>query len=324
MQISKAVITAAGRGVRLYPAVDTVQRGMLPIVDRDGLTKPVLQIIAEEALDSGIEEICVVCAPGDEERYLGQFRSLRDNLLEAFRSVDWARAQAARIDNLLKRLRFAVQDEPRGYGDAVACARDFVAGEPFLLLLSDHLYLSRVEDRRCAQQVLDVAKLADCAVAAVQATREHLVGRYGTLSGKRLADGPGLYQIESIVEKPSLSRAELELQTPGLRAGHYLCFFGIHVLTPRVFDLIEEERAAHGGNGELQLTPALDALARREKYVALEVRGTRYDIGTRFGLLQAQIALGLEGPYRTDLLTTVVELMAETRLRSDGDGGESQ
>jgi UTP--glucose-1-phosphate uridylyltransferase len=316
VQITKAVITAAGRGVRLYPAADTVQRGMLPIVDRDGLAKPVIQIIAEEALDSGIDEVCIVCAPGDGDRYLEQFRSLRTNLLDAFKSVDWARDQAARIDNLLKRLRFAVQEEPRGYGDAVSCARDFVANEPFLLLLSDHLYLSHVEGRRCARQLIDAADAMNCAVAAVHPTREHLVGRYGTLSGKRLPDSPGLYQIEHIIEKPSLSRAELELQTPGLRVGHYLCFFGMHVLTPRVFELLEEERAR--SNSDFQLTPALDSLAHRDKYLALELQGTRYDIGARFGLLQAQMALALAGPYRTEVLSNTVELLAETRL-CEGD-----
>ncbi|MDX9975157.1 MAG: sugar phosphate nucleotidyltransferase [FCB group bacterium] len=313
MQITKAVITAAGRGIGLYPAADTVQRGMLPLVDSDGLAKPVMQIIAEEALDSGIEEVCVVCAPGDGDRYIEQFRSLRENLLVAFKSVDWAREQAARIDNLLKRLRFAVQAEPRGYGDAVSCAREFVGNEPFLLLLSDHLYLSQLAGRRCARQLMEAADTMSCSVAAVHATREHLVGRYGTLSGKRLADAPGLYQIENIVEKPSLSRAELELHTPGLRVGHYLCFFGMHVLTPRIFELLDEERAK--SNGDLQLTPALNTLTQRDKYLALEIQGSRYDIGARFGLFEAQVALGLAGPYRSELLSKMVDLLAEAQLR---------
>lgn len=316
MQVTKAVITAAGRGVRLYPAADTVQKGMLPVVDRDGLTKPVLQIIAEEALDSGIEEVCVVCAPGDAERYLSQFRLLRENLLEAFKSVDWAKEQAARIDNLLKRLRFQAQEQPLGYGHAVYCARDFAAGEPFLLLLGDHLYRSRRENKRCAQQLIETAVAADSAVAAVHATREHLVNRYGTLSGKRLPDRPGLYQIEAIREKPSVTQAELELQTPGLRAGHYLCFFGMHVLTPTVFELLEEVRdTAAGPSGEFQLTPALDLLARRERYLALEVEGSRYDIGAKFGTLEAQIALGLASRDRNELLTALVELLAEAGAR---------
>lgn len=312
MRVRKAVITAAGRGVRQYPASDTVQKAMLPLVDRDGLTKPVIQIIAEEALDSGIEEICIVCAPGDEEKYLGQLRALRGNLMDAYEGVEWARNQAARLDNLCKRLSFVVQEEPKGYGHAVLCAKHFAGGEPFLLLLGDHLYISDVPGKRCAAQLMELALQEACAAAAVHSTREHLIGRYGTLSGKRVPDAPGVYQIERIIEKPSLSRAEMELHTPGLRAGHYLCFFGMHVLPPTVFGILDNHLAAgEAGNGELQLTPALQELANREKYLALEVRGTRYDTGAMFGLLEAQIALGLAGQNRDEVLTTVVELLAE-------------
>ncbi|MGZ3472649.1 MAG: sugar phosphate nucleotidyltransferase, partial [Isosphaeraceae bacterium] len=142
MQITRAVITAAGRGARQYPASDTVQKAMLPVVDRDGLTKPVLQIIAEEALESGIEEICVVSAPGDEAVYRDHFRNYAANLRSAFKGVEWAEEQARRLFDLKQRLRFSVQPEPQGYGHAVWCAREFVAGQPFLLLPGDHLYLS--------------------------------------------------------------------------------------------------------------------------------------------------------------------------------------
>jgi len=317
VRIKKAVITAAGRGNRLFPAADTVQKGMLPLVDRDGVCKPVLQIIAEDALDSGVEEICVVCAPGDDAAYKRLFGCLRDNLVEAYKGVDWAQSQASRIDNLLKRLHFAPQQSPVGYGDAVHCAKEFVGSEPFLLLLGDHVYLSADPDgKRCVQQVIEVAAREECAVAAVRATREHLVGRYGTVSGKRVPDQPGLYQIEKILEKPSLSRAELELQIPGLRVGHFLCFFGLHVLTHRIFEIIEEQ-ARDNGNAEIQLTPALQALASTETFLALEVRGDRYDIGVKFGLLQAQLALGLAGEDRDRLLASLVGVLAQAHERQD-------
>ncbi len=322
MHIRKAVITAAGRGVRLYPVADTLQKEMLPVVDRDGLAKPVVQIIAEEAIDSGIEEICIVCAPGDEEQYLRQLRLLRENLLSAYSGADWAQEQARRLDNLIRRLSFAVQDEPRGYGHAVHCAKSFVGSEPFLLLLGDHLYISHRKGERCAQQVLGLAASEECAVAAVQATREHLVGHYGTLSGKRVPDAPGVYQIEKIAEKPSLSMAELQLQTPGLRAGQYLCFFGMHVLPHRIFQVLEELDTGGGaGGGEMQLTPALQELAKREKYLALEVAGTRYDIGSKFGIMEAQIALGVAGKDRDEVLTTVIEVLAEAHLAGGANAG---
>ena len=189
MQITKAVITAAGRGARQYPAADTVQKAMLPLVDRDGLTKPVLQIIAEEAIESGIEEICVVCAPGDEAVYRQQFRNYAALLHSAQGQSDWAEEQARRFVDLEQRLRFAVQPEPEGYGHAVWCARPFVGDEPCLLLLSDHVYVSS-ESRRCARQLIELAAAEDCAVSAVQATREHLIHQYGTLAGRRLPSIP--------------------------------------------------------------------------------------------------------------------------------------
>ena len=260
----------------------------------------------------------MVCAPGDEDQYRRRLQSLRENLLEAYKGVDWAQEQAGRVDDLVRRLRFAVQEEPRGYGHGVYCARDFVGAEPFLLLLGDHLYISDVKGQRCAQQLINLAEQEGCAAAAVHATREHLVGRYGTLTGKRVADLPGVYQIEKIIEKPSLSLAELELQTPGLRAGHYLCFFGMYVLTHTVFGILGEAiEKGEKQDGQFQLTPALQELANREKYLALEVRGARYDIGAKFGLLQAQIALGVAGVNRDELLTTIVESLAEANQRRE-------
>ena len=315
MQISKAVITAAGRGARQYPASDTVQKAMLPIVDRDGLTKPVLQIIAEEAIESGIEEICVVSGPGDEAVYRSHFRNYATNLKSAFKGVEWAEEQAHRLVDLEHRLRFAVQPDPLGYGHAVWCARDFVAGSPFLLLLGDHLYLS-AEQGRCARQVIDLAGEEDCAVSAVQATREHLIHQYGTLTGRRLAQRSDVYTIDEIIEKPNPTLAELRLQVAGLRAGHYLCFFGIHVLTPSVFELLdrlvkEEVREL----GQIQLTTALNALARREKYLALETRGSRFNLGIKFGVVEAQIALGMAGVDREQILAVLVESL--TRLEQN-------
>ncbi len=307
MRVTKAVITAAGRGARQYPAFDTVQKAMLPVVDRDGLTKPVLQVIAEEALESGIEEICVVTAPGDEDYYRRHFQTYAATLRSAYRGVEWAEQQSKRMGELIQRLRFAEQAEPKGYGHAVWCARDFVAGEPFLLLLGDHLYVSN-ENRRCARQLIDLAVAEQCAVSAVQATREHLIHQYGTISGRRLHDRSDVYAIEEILEKPNPTIAELRLQIPGLRAGHYLCFFGMHVLTPVVFDLLgtlvtEDRREL----GSIQLTTALCELARRERYLALETSGARYNLGVKFGGVEAQIALALAGADRQAMLTTLLE-----------------
>ena len=313
MKIRKAVITAAARGERLYPVADTIQKAMLPVIDVDGLHKPVIQIIAEEALSSGIEELCIICAPGDGERYISAFTSLRDNLVKSFKGIDWAREEADKIDDLLSRIQFAEQSEALGYGHAIYCAREFVGNEPFLLLLGDYLYVSDVVGKRCAAQLLELASQGECSVSAVNPTIEHQIGRYGTLTGKHVAGEVGIYQIEKIIEKPSLSVAELELQTPGLRAGYYLCFFGMHVLTPTVFEILEKHIGQGGTN--IPLTPALQELAATEKYLALEVKGNRYDLSRRHGLLSAQLALGLAGQAHDETLTTMVELLAEANSR---------
>jgi UTP--glucose-1-phosphate uridylyltransferase len=306
VQVTKAVITAAGRGARQYPVADTVQKAMLPLVDRDGLTKPVLQIIAEEAIESGIEEICVVCAPGDEAVYRQHFRNYAAHLQSA-KQFDWAEEQARRFVDLEQRLRFAVQPEPLGYGHAVWCARSFAGDQPFLLLLSDHAYVSS-ESRRCAHQLIELGTSEGCSASAVQATREHLIHQYGTLAGRRLPERQDVYLIDEIIEKPNPTLAELRLQVPGLRAGHYLCFFGIHLLTPAVFDLLDDlVRRDVRELGSIQLTTALNALARRERYLALETRGSRYNLGVKFGMVEAQVALALAGADRDHLLALLLE-----------------
>ncbi len=315
MRITRAIITAAGRGARQYPASDTVQKAMMPLVDRDGLTKPVLQIVAEEAIESGAEDVCVVVAPGDETVYRAQFHGYAANLRSAYKGHDWAIEQASRLEALAERLRFAVQPEPEGYGHAVWCAREFAAGEPVLLLLSDHLYIS-TETRRCARQLIDLATAEDCAASAVQATREHLIHQYGTLTGRRLAGRPDIHVIDEILEKPNPTLAELKLQTPGLRAGHYLCFFGIHVLTPSVFDLLDDlVRRRAREHGHIQLTTALHALAARERYLALETQGCRYNLGVKFGVVEAQIALAMAGVDRDRIIALMLELVLKSEQR---------
>lgn len=314
MKIKKAVITAAARGERLYPVADTIQKAMLPAIDIDGLYKPVIQVIAEEAFASGIEEICVICAPGDGERYINAFHSLRDNLVKSFKDVDWARKEAEKIDHLISRIQFKEQQEPLGYGHAVYCAREFVNNEPFLLLLGDYLYVSDLAEKRCAAQLIELASQENCAVSAVNPTNEHQISRYGTLTGKQEPNTRGIYQIDKIIEKPSLSTAELELQTPGLRIGYYLCFFGMHVLTPAVFDILKKQIELNGDN--ILLTPALQELAETERYLALEVKGNRYDLSRKHGLLRAQIALGLAGEAHDETLSTMVELLAEANARN--------
>jgi UTP--glucose-1-phosphate uridylyltransferase len=315
MNIKKAVITAAARGERLYPVADTVQKAMLPIIDMDGINKPIIQIIAEEAISSGIEEICIICAPGDEEKYIEGFLSLHSTLLKAYKNSDWAQTQAANIKNLLDRLSFTVQNESLGYGHAVYQAKEFVNNEPFILLLGDYLYVSAHKEKRCAQQLIELAVREDCSVSAVNPTIEHLINKYGTLTGRSLLTYNDVYQIERIIEKPSVSQAELELQTPGLRAGYYLCFFGMHVFKPSLFDLLSESVEKHK-NDIMLLTPVLEKLAQMDKYLALEIKGNRFDTSKKLGLMEAQIALGLSGNLREEVLSTIIQILAESGKRN--------
>ena len=132
-KVRKAVITAAGRGTRQYPASTAVQKEMFPLVDRDGLTKPVIQIIGEEAIDSGIEEICIITTPGEEQHYRDYFKRLDDNMVKAFRGKDWAILESEKLAAFGERLHFAEQHTPEGFGHAVYQAKQFVGDEPFLL-----------------------------------------------------------------------------------------------------------------------------------------------------------------------------------------------
>jgi UTP--glucose-1-phosphate uridylyltransferase len=278
MKIRKAVITAAGRAQRALP--------LQALVDRDGQQKSGLKIIIDEALSTGVDEICLVISPGDQRAY------------------QEAAGDAA------GRLHFAEQPSPRGYGHALYCARNFVGPDAFLHLVSDHLYLSRIPGTRCAQQLVKVAEAEACAVSGVQPTRESVLPYYGTVGGRRVAGQQDLYEVENVIEKPTPTEAEQKLIVPGLRAGHYLCFFGMHVLTPAVMELLSEALAGAGEGENVQLSPALAKLAAKERYLALEIHGLRYNIGVRYGLLVAQLALALDGEDREEIMSQLIELLA--------------
>lgn len=280
MKISKAVITAAGKDQRALPLQD--------LVDRDGASKSAVRIILEEALSAGADQIGLIIPPAAED---------------AFRAA---------VQDVAATVRLIRQDHPRGYGHALWCARAFVGGEPFLHMVSDHLYLSAT-DQRCARQLVEVAAAENCTVSAVQATRESFLTQYGAVGGQRVPHRRQLYQVENVLEKPTPTEAEQRLIVPGLRAGHYLCFFGMHVFTPAVLDLLDEDVRQAGDQSTVQLSPALARLAGRERYLALEVAGSRYNLGVKYGLLHAQLALALNGADRDDVLTQLLELAAYAR-----------
>lgn len=276
MNFRKAVITAAGRNQRTLP--------LQTLVDRDGAPKTVLTLLIEEALAAGVEAVGVVIQPGDQAAY------------------------AAAAGPLAGRLRFIEQAAPLGYSHAVLCAREFVGDDSFLLMVGDHVYVSAVE-AGCAKQLVEKARELRCGVSAVQSTHETKLPYFGAVGGRRVPGVPGLYEVADVLEKPTPTEAEQRLLIPGLRTGHYLCFFGMHALPPSILKTLADLQAA--GAGPTPLSPGLSQLARQERLVAFEVRGRRYDLGAKYGLLTAQLALGLAGNDREEVLAGLVELLAQ-------------
>jgi UTP--glucose-1-phosphate uridylyltransferase len=311
-KVRKAVITAAGRGTRQYPASTAVQKEMFPLVDRDGLTKPVIQIIGEEAIDSGIEEICIVTQPGEENQYREYFRRLDDTMVKAFRGKDWALLESEKLGAFGERLHFAEQHSPEGFGHAVYQAKQFVGDDPFLLLLGDHVYISDIKDR-CARQLVAVfEKHALDAVTGVQPTLERLLHLFGVIRGEPLEPRKGIYKAELIIEKPSIELAREKLVTPGQPAGNYLAHFGMHVFSPRIFDSLEY-LIKHNirEKNEIQLTAAQEHLRQNSgKYWCLITQGQRYDTGIPYGLMETQLALALSGIHRTEICEAIARILA--------------
>ena len=272
MNIPKAVVTAGARSQRTL-ALQTV-------IDRDGHEKTVLRVIVEEIRRARVDEIAVVITPGDEAAYA---RGVGD-----------------------RTVRFIEQLEPLGYANALYAARSFIHGDPFLHLVGDHLYVG-ADGKSCARKLVEVAAAEGCAVSAVQATRETQLPHYGTIGGQRVAGKQDLYRVERVIEKPTPTEAEQTLNVSGLRAGHYLCFFGMHVLTAGFMELLE--RRTEDGQ-PATVSGVLAELAKREQYLALELKSRRYDVGVKYGLFQAQLALALSGQDRDSVLSQLVENLA--------------
>jgi UTP--glucose-1-phosphate uridylyltransferase len=174
-------------------------------------------------------------------------------------------------------------------------------------MVGDHLYTSRTETS-CTAQLLASAEAGNCAVSAVQATHESKLPYYGCIGGRRIPGSDRLYEIETVIEKPTPTEAEQKLVVPGLRAGNYLCFFGMHVLTPAVMEILGRQLKT----GPADLSLALAETARRERYLAHEIQGRRHDIDLHYGLLSTQIALGLAGKDREEVLALIVESLVQS------------
>src|SRR5882757_1277380 len=312
-KVRKAVITAAGKGTRQYPASTAVQKEMFPLVDRDGLTKPVIQIIGEEAIDSGIEQICIITQPGEEKQYRDYFKRLDDNMVKSFRGKDWAILESEKLQAFGERLSFAEQSTPDGFGHAVFQAKKFADNEPFLLLLGDHVYISDIKDR-CARQLIRIFEqyMLD-AVTGVQPTIERQLHLFGVIRGQPVEPAKGIYKAELIIEKPSIEVAREQLATGGLPSGNFLAHFGMHVFSPQIFDSLEYLIKNNiREKNEIQLTAAQEHLRQQAhgKYWAVVTQGQRYDTGIPYGLMETQLALALTGVHRTDICEAIARILA--------------
>ncbi len=278
MQVTKAIITAAGQDQTALP--------LQTVVDRAGNVRTALALLLDEVSSAGIDDVALVVSPGQAERY----------------------RQAASVHG--DRIAFFEQHDPRGYGDALLRAREFAGDQSFLHLVSDHLYVTR-NCKSCATQLIEVAQREQCSVSAIQPTRENKLAFFGAIGGAPLARQPGIYEVHTVLEKPTPTVAEQQLIVAGQRAGHYLCLFGMHVLTPGIFDLLEQAVAGLEDGQTANLSQSLHELAQSQRYLASQLDGERYNIGEKYGLLLAQLAIALSGDDRDNVLTELVELVAK-------------
>ena len=276
-QVRKALIPAAGFGTRLFPASKAAKKELFPIVDRDGIAKPAILLIVEEALAAGIEEVIIIVQEDDLHEFETFFKvqvSIENYNKLSRHFQDYSR----RLLDMGQRVKFLVQRTQQGLGHAVYTAREAIDGEPFLLMLGDHLYRSNT-DRSCAQQVIDVFHQRGVSALGLRRTPEDQIANFGTATGIWLDEG-NLLSVTEFSEKPTMDYARECLRTSGLPDDEYLTVFGQYVIKPQIFDYLDEH-IKHNvrERGEFQLTSALDRLRQEDGFLGVVVQGRRFDIG---------------------------------------------
>lgn len=265
--IRKAVIPAAGFGTRFLPATKAQPKEMLPIVDT-----PAIQYIVKEALDSDIEEILIITGRSK--------RAIEDHFdssveLEELLQKQGKNKQLAMVKDLADiKIHFIRQKSPRGLGDAVLCAKAFIGDEPFAVLLGDDIVYN--PEKPCLQQLMDCYEQHPGIILGAQFVPNEKVSSYGIVSGEPLADN--FYRVHGLVEKPSVDKAPSNLAV-----------LGRYILTPDIFDILENTKPGVGN--EVQLTDAL-AASKTDTY-ALAYEGIRYDTGDKLGYLKATVEYAL-------------------------------
>jgi len=275
-RVRKAVFPAGGLGTRFLPATKVIPKEMLALVD-----KPIIQYGVEEAIASGIEHIIIVTGRGKstmEDHFDHSFEL--DATLERRGKLELL--AVSRAVSSLARISYVRQQEPLGLGHAVLCAKDLVGDEPFAVILPDDVIDAQVP---CLKQLIDVFNAKGGSVLATMTIEGPAISAYGVLAGSQ---DPGNWRITNctgMVEKPKFEDA------PSKQA-----IIGRYVLTPRVFELLEQTKP--GAVGEIQLTDGIKALAKEEKVFGYTFEGKRYDAGDKLGMLQATVEFALK---RSDL-----------------------
>jgi UTP--glucose-1-phosphate uridylyltransferase len=277
MRVRKAVFPAAGWGTRFLPATKAQPKEMLPLVD-----KPVIQYAVEEAVAAGIEQVIIVTS--SQKRAIEDHFDLShelEHLLEEKGDIDMLR-QIRHISDLAQ-IAYVRQKEQLGLGHAVLVAKELVGHEPFAVLLSDDVVIG---ERPCIGQLIHAYNETHCSVVAVMEVPKDETRRYGVIgtepAGEELDHGR-LHRVTKLVEKPEPKKAPSNL-----------AIIGRYVLTPKIFDKLEQTQ--HGSGGEIQLTDAIEALMEEQPVYGYEFEGTRYDAGTTMGWLKASVELALQRP----------------------------
>jgi len=270
MKVRKAIIPAAGLGTRFLPATKAMPKEMLPIVDT-----PTIQYIVEEAVASGIEDIIIVTGKSKraiEDHFDNSFE-LEQTLLEKGKIQLLGEVQKS---SQMADIHYIRQKEPKGLGHAVWCARKFIGNEPFAVLLGDDIVQS---DEPCLKQMIEVFDKHQASVVGVQPVPHAEVSRYGIVDG--FAIDERLYQAKGFVEKPSVEQAPSDL-----------AIMGRYILTPAIFEILDQQDT--GAGGEIQLTDAIARLNQQERVMAYHFLGKRHDVGEKLGFIKTTIEYALQ------------------------------
>ena len=281
--VRRAIIPVAGFGTRLYPATRGLKKDFFPIPCPDGLVRPVILILLEELVKSGIEEICLVLGSEEERIQYTDFfeRQLSEEHLHKLNAE--AQEYENRILDIGKRLRYVYQREKRGFGHAVYQAAEFSNNEPVLLLLGDTIYRSK-SNKPCALQMIEEYERYNSLMVSIHPVPLTEVSHYGILSGIWEDKDHSILNVSSMTEKPKASYAEDFLGVRNKEGEkEYYSVFGQYILTPEVFDQLSEDvkKADQEGDTqkEIELTSALEAVRKRNGMMGVRLNGVMYDMG---------------------------------------------